>query len=139
MPNVTPTMPHITPLCAYRYTRCVARRLPRDTNGRRQCLPIHRCVPTDTSRYVAYHNACRHTTRPLLLLQRTTYIDNMVEQACGCVPCVTCKRMFKGDRGLSLHAIRTGCGDRWFHMDGTTYVTRWNKMMQTLPCRCAMK
>jgi len=106
-----------------------------DTNGR---LPIHRCVPTDTSRASP---ADTSRASPADTSQSThiyNTINNMVERACGCVPCVTCKRMFKG-RGLSLHATRTGCGYRWFHMDGTTYDARWNEMMQTLPCKCAMK
>lgn len=115
-----------------------------DTNGRRQCLPIHRCVPTDTSRTSPTTPA--DTTRPLPQLQRATSTTQdisqsttMVERACGCVPCVACKRMFKGDRGLWSHASRTGCGHRWVQMDGTTYDKRWNEMMQTLPCSCAMK
>ena len=119
------------------------------------CLPIHRValpvtypIPTvvssayDTSRRIAYR--LNNTARPDLLFLCATCcavdntINNMVERACGCVPCVACKRMFKG-RGLSLHATRTGCGNRWFQMDGTTYDARWNEMMQTLPCKCAMK
>ena len=153
-----------------------------DTNDRRQCLPIHRslpserdachtthhavaclpihrvaspvasryqrssAVPTDTSlrtrlptrrlpRMPIHHVVTRHIT--INTYQYHT-INNVVERVCGCVPCVTCKRMFKG-RGLSLHASRTGCGYRWFQMDWTTYDARWNEMMQTLPCSCAMK
>ena len=85
-------------------------------------------TPADTSRpHKTYHNQHIFTT------QSTT----MAERACGCVPCVACKRMYKGDRGLSVHADRTGCGHRWLQMGGTTYVKRWNAMRRTLPCTCA--
>ena len=101
-------------------------------------------APTDTLRRLPCLSLLIHDTSSPATLQRTIQthiyytINNMVERACGCVPCVTCKRMFKG-RGLSLHATRTGCGNRWFQLDGTTYDTRWNETMQTLPCSCAMK
>jgi hypothetical protein len=136
--------------CHYHTTHHAVARLPihrvaspaayADTNDRRQCLPIHHCVRT--YRHVACHT-CRYITSSQDISQSThiftTQSTTMVERTCGCVPCVACKRMFKGDRGLSLHANRTGCGYRWFQLDGTTYDTRWNEMMQTLPCSCAMK
>ena len=149
-------------------TRCVARRTRRlPYYASRRCVPTDTssCVARRLRRYQrspavptihhvdqrslvvpTIHHVVNNTARPLTLLLLcatccavdNTLINNMVERACGCVPCVACKRMFKGDRGLSLHANH-GCGNRWLQMGGTTYVKRWNEMRRTLPCTCAMK
>ena len=137
LPNATPTMRPTSLLHAYRYiVLCRPSHAP--ILCRRQWpITIHHVRRLQTQQH-GTSSPCNCNVPHRQHINNDNMVEHMVERACGCVPCVTCKRMFKG-RGLSLHATRTGCGYLWFHMDGTTYDARWNDMMQTLPCKCAMK